>query len=152
MKVAPVIHPGSPGINPAHEAALPFGLVGFPEHRRMELVFLPEQLPFLWMRLHGPEPLHFIVIEPGGIIADYEPELFDEDAAALGLEAPEDAMVLNIVCLHRDRPHEATVNLIGPVIINRRTGVGKQVVLANHGRYSAHHPLVGETAACAAQA
>jgi flagellar assembly factor FliW len=31
---------------------------------------------------------------------------------------------------------------VGPVIINRRTGLAKQVVLANHTRYSARHPLV----------
>jgi flagellar assembly factor FliW len=151
MKVATATPPAALATVPANEVALPFGLVGFPNHRRMEFVYLPEQLPFLWMRLHGPEPLHFIVIEPAGCIADYEPELFDEDAAALGLTGPEDAMVLNIVCLRPDHPHEATVNLVGPVIINRRTGVGKQVVLANHGRYSAHHPLLGETAATAAQ-
>ena len=42
----------------------------------------------------------------------------------------------------RAQPPTATVNLVGPVIINRRTGLAKQVVLANHTRYSARHPLV----------
>jgi flagellar assembly factor FliW len=153
MKVATANLPASSPPTPANEVVLPFGLVGFPDHKRMELLYLPEQMPFLWMRLHGPEPLHFVVIEPRNILGDYELELFDEDAAAIGLTGPDDAMVLNIVCLRPGRPHEATVNLVGPVIINRRTGVGKQVVLANHGRYSAHHPLLGETAApSAAQA
>ncbi len=146
MKVVTAVPAASPPAA-ANEVSLPFGLVGFPDHKRMEIVYLPEQLPFLWIRLHGPEPLHFIVIEPAGIIADYEPEVFDEDAAALGLTSPDDAMVLNIVCLRQGRPHEATVNLVGPIVINRRTGVGKQVVLANHGRYSAHHLLLGESAA-----
>ncbi len=153
MKVATANPAPAPAPPAANEVSLPFGLVGFPDHKRMELVYLPEQLPFLWIRLHGPEPLHFIVIEPAGIIADYEPELFDEDAAALDLRAPDEAMVLNIVCLRPGRPHETTVNLVGPIVVNRRTGVGKQVVLANHGRYSAHHLLLGESAApVAAQA
>jgi flagellar assembly factor FliW len=78
---------------------------------------------------------------------DYEPEVFDEDAAALGLAGPEDALVLNIVCVQPGNPLDTTVNLVGPVIINRRTGIGKQVVLANHGRFSARHPLLGKTAA-----
>ena len=147
MKVATSTAPAFPATHPANEVALPYGLVGFPDHKRMELVYVPEQLPLLWMRLHGPEPLNFVVIEPAGIIADYEPELFDADATALGLTSPEDAMVLNIVCLRSGQPQEATVNLVGPVVINRRTGVGKQVVLANHGRYSAHHSLLGEPAA-----
>jgi flagellar assembly factor FliW len=153
MKVATANQPASAAPPPGNEIALPFGIVGFPDHKKMELVFVPEQLPFLWMRLHGPEPLHFVVIEPRNILGDYEPELFDEDAADLGLTSPDNAMVLNIVCLRQGRPLEATVNLVGPIIINRTTGVGKQVVLANHGRYSAHHPLIGETAArSAAQA
>jgi flagellar assembly factor FliW len=153
MKVATALPPEASGTSPANEVAMPFGLVGFPDHKRMELVYLPEQLPFLWMRLQGPSPLNFVVIEPGNIMNDYEPELFDEDAAALGLTSPEDALVLNIVCVEPDRALEATVNLIGPVIINRRTRVGKQVVLANHGRFSAHYPLLEKTAApSAAQA
>ena len=153
MKVATALPPEASGTSPANEVALPFGLIGFPEHKRMELVYLPEQLPFLWMRLHGPTPLHFVVIEPGRFLPDYEPELFDEDATALGLNGPEDALVIAIVCVQPGRSLEATVNLVGPVIINRRTGIGKQVVLANHGRFSAHHRLINETAApSAAQA
>jgi flagellar assembly factor FliW len=153
MKVATTLPPETSGATPANVVALPFGLVGFPDHQRMELVYLPEQLPFLWMRVYGPTPLHFVVIEPGNFLSDYEPELFDEDAAALGLSRPEDALVLNIVCVQPGNPLETTVNLVGPVIINRCTGIGKQVVLANHGRFSAHHPLLGKTKASpAAQA
>jgi flagellar assembly factor FliW len=153
MKVATALPPEASGASPASTVSLPFGLVGFAEHKQMELVYLPEQLPFLWMSLRGPTPLHFVVIEPGNILNDYEPELFDEDAAILGLTRPEDALVLNIVCVQPGRPLETTVNLVGPVVINRRTGVGKQVILANYGRFSAHHPLLGETpVAAAAQA
>jgi flagellar assembly factor FliW len=94
------------------------------------------------MRLHGPEILHFVVIEPGGIIPGYEPELFDEDALQLGLRDPGEAMILNIVTLKRRQPVEATVNLIGPVVVNRRTRTGRQLVISNYSRYSAHHPLV----------
>jgi flagellar assembly factor FliW len=31
--------------------------------------------------------------------------------------------------------------LKGPVVINRNTGVGKQVVIANAAQYSVQHPL-----------
>jgi flagellar assembly factor FliW len=121
---------------------LPQGLVGFPKHTMLEFLYQPDQLPFLWMRLHGPEPIHFVVIEPRGIIPDYELELFDEDTEFLGLNAPEEAAIFNIVTIYGRLPVEATVNLVGPVIVNRRTGLAKQVVLANHSRYSTHHPLI----------
>ena len=65
------------------ELHFPAGIVGFPEHRRGEVFHLPDQLPFQWLRLHGPDPLHFVVIDPSGVVADYAPELFDDDAHAL---------------------------------------------------------------------
>jgi flagellar assembly factor FliW len=121
---------------------LPNGLIGFPDHRHFELLYQPDQLPFRWLRLLGDEEVHFVVIEPGSVIPDYQPELFDEDASFLGIQDPSDALVLNIVTVTHSEPVTATVNLIGPIIINRRTGLAKQVVLSNHARYDARHPLV----------
>lgn len=121
---------------------LPQGLVGFPNHTEFELLFQEDQLPFRWLRLMGPDEIHFVVIEPGGIIPDYEPALFDEDATSLGIQDPGDALVINIVTVTHSAPVTATVNLIGPIIINRRTGLAKQVVIANHNQYNARHPLV----------
>ena len=123
--------------------ALPNGLIGFAEYRRAELLYLPEHLPFLWMKLSGPTgSVNFVVIEPGGIIPGYELEVFDNDAENLGLDDPSEVMVLNIVTLHASSPLEATVNLVGPIIVNRRTRVGRQLVIANYSQYSARHSLV----------
>lgn len=142
MKVLPEIYPTDIDTPPDNSLILPQGLIGFGDYRSAELLYMPDHLPFIWMRLHGPETLHFIVIEPGGIIPGYEPELFDEDALQLGLGDPGDALILNIVTLKRRQPVEATVNLIGPVVVNRRTRTGRQLVISNYSRYSAHHPLV----------
>ena len=75
--------------NPTDEFLLPQGLVGFPEYDRFSVIFQEEQLPFCWLRLMGAEDeLHFVVVEPGNVLPDYEPELFDEDAAYLELTEP----------------------------------------------------------------
>ncbi len=143
MKVlaeSPVIA-ASPEAPPAFELRFATGIVGFPDHRRGEIFHLPDQLPFQWLRLHGPAPLHFVVIDPCGIIPDYAPELFDDDAAALGITTAADALLFNIVTV-RDQPSAATVNLVGPIVVNRHTGAARQVVVANHSLFSARHPLV----------
>ena len=150
MKVLPEIYPTNLDAAPENQILLPHGIIGFGAYHRADLLYLPDHLPFLWMKLHGPETLQFIVIEPGGIIPGYEPELFDEDAEALDLRSTAEAMVLNIVTLQRQSPVEATVNLIGPVIVNRRTRLGRQLVISNYSRYSAHHPLVEQPQAPAA--
>jgi flagellar assembly factor FliW len=148
MKVSPDLSPTDLDSSQSRSFSLPEGLVGFEEYTSFELLSVPDQFPFLWMRLQGPQSIDFVVIEPGGIIADYELELFDEDAAQLGLTGPADALVLNIVTVRHGANATATVNLAGPVIVNRRTGLARQCILANYARFSAHHPLVAsETAA-----
>ena len=141
-----VLDENSPDLAPAGPPPLVLtfaaGLVGFPHHHRGEVFHIAEQLPFQWLRLHGPDPLHFVVIDPAGLVPDYNPELFDDDAAALGIASSADALVLNIVTVLGKEPATATVNLVGPVIINRHTGAARQVVIANHTRYQARHPLV----------
>ena len=128
---------------PVEEIQLPDGLVGFPDYQRFTVQYQEDQLPFCWLRLFGPaDELHFVVIEPGHVLPDYEPELFEEDAEWLELNDSSEALVLNIVTVVHGAQASATVNLTGPVIINRRTGKAKQVVLANHGNYNARHPLV----------
>ena len=143
MKVVPELFPTDLDTPPSNELELPQGLIGFANYKRAELLYLPDHLPFLWMKLHSAkDDLHFIVIEPGGIVPGYEPEIFDTDAEQLDLRDPAEAMILNIVTLRRQNPVEASVNLIGPVIVNRRTRIGRQLVISNYSRYSANHLLV----------
>lgn len=145
MKVSPDLYTSDLSASDSRAFQLPEGLVGFPEHRSFELLQVPDQEPFLWLHLQGPESIHFVVLEPNGIIPDYELELFDEDAQFLGIEDGSDAMVLNIVTVKPSHPEAATVNLTGPVIVNRKTGIAKQCILANYTRYSAHHRLMDPT-------
>ncbi len=145
MKVFPELYPTDFDTPPANELILPQGLIGFGAYKRAELLYLPDHLPFLWMKLSDPDTadqLHFIVIEPGGLVPGYEPEIFDSDVEHLGITTPAEAMILNIVTLIKQSPVEATVNLIGPLVVNRRTRVGRQLVISNYSRYSPQHPLL----------
>ncbi len=148
MKVLLEIVPESYDIPFANEIILPQGLIGFAAYKRADLLYVSDQLPFLWMKLTGgPEAIQFIVIEPGGVVGGYDPEIFDSDAEHLGIKEPSEAMVLNIVTLLHQQPVEATVNLVGPIVVNRRTRIGRQLVISNYSRYSAHHSLVENTRA-----
>ncbi|MGH7997053.1 MAG: flagellar assembly protein FliW [Opitutaceae bacterium] len=143
MKVLPEINPPDAECLGSNAFALPHGIIGFADYKRAELLYSSEHLPFLWMRLQGPAgTVNFVVIEPAGIVPGYELEIFDNDAEALDLGDPTQAMVLNIVTLRPEAPLEATANLIGPIVINRRTRVGRQLVIANYSKYSARHILV----------
>ena len=111
----------------------PQGLVGLPNAKVGTLQKMPEQEPFMWLSFEGlAEPINFLVIEPNGLVKDYGPELFDQDAAELEISASGDAFVLNIVTLRDTVPASASVNLTGPIIVNRRTLQAKQVVISNY--------------------
>jgi flagellar assembly factor FliW len=125
------------------EFSLPHGIVGFPAFTRAELLRDHDGHPFMRMKLHSAtECINFVVMEPGGFIPGYDPELFDDDAADLQIQNESDAMILTIITMRPGTPEEATVNLIGPIVVNRRTQVGRQLVIANYSLYRARHPLI----------
>ena len=126
------------------EVRLPMGLLGFEQIKDYLLVSKPAEDPFCWLQVKDNSSLAFVILDPFLAAPDYRPDIPPQDVDFLGLTAPEDAQLFNIVTLHG--PNRATVNLKGPVVLNRRTRVGKQVVLANASQYSVEHPLpLGQT-------
>lgn len=128
------------------EFELPDGLIGLVEAVRFELLINEEEAPFMWIRCADRHELGFIVVEPSQIVDDYDVEISDDDAAGLGILKAEDALVLNIVTLKDGTIESATVNLIGPIVINRHTLQGKQVIAMNYMKFSARHPLLADSA------
>lgn len=118
---------------------LPLGLLGFESMKRYVLLNEPGDGPFCWLQVINDPHLAFLVLSPFEVLPDYVMELADQDADFLGLKSAADALVYNIVTLHPDG--KATINLKGPIVLNRLTLTGKQVVLANAAAYSLQHPL-----------
>ena len=129
-----------------NEVSLPQGLFGFPDIRSMELVFDKEELPFMWLREQVQDGLAFVVLEPGGIVQNYAVEISDADIQILGISGSEDTMILNIVTISSEHPGKISLNLVGPIIVNRNTLVAKQCIINNHEQFSARHMIdVGDT-------
>lgn len=115
--------------------SFPDGLPGFPGSHRYVLVDAGDEEPaVLWWLQSVDEPeVAFLCAAPWPFFPDYAPELPDTEAEDLELTDPADALVLVLLTVHRDDPAgpSVTANLLGPVIVNRRTRVGRQVVLAD---------------------
>lgn len=118
---------------------LPLGLLGFEEIKRYVLLVNPEEAPFRWLQVLDDPNMAFIVVSPFEILPDYAPDISGEDVEFIGLKTAEDALVLNIVTLRAGG--KATMNLKGPVVINRHTLLGKQVVLNNAADYALQYAL-----------
>ena len=104
---------------------LPQGIFGFPDLRSCELIFNQDELPFMWLQEQQKGGLAFIVLEPIGFIPDYTVEIPDGDVAFLGIQSPEDVLILNIVTIDKDRPEQITANLVGPIINSPTTSISK---------------------------
>jgi len=135
-----------PSQTPPSQFRLPNGLIGIGELKEFEILAAPESKPLFIMRALEPQPITFVVMEPHDVIVGYQFTISDEDAAELDLtpggEAP---AILNIVTVESLDPQVVTVNLTAPILVNRKTGLGKQVVIENFDKYSTKHTLLGDT-------
>ena len=105
----------------------PEGLPAF-EHVK-EFVFLckPDTRPFFFMQSLNPPDLAFVCMDPFMIYFDYEPKIGDADVKRLHLERMEDALLISLVTVTKDMMN-ITANLQGPIVINIRASLGKQII------------------------
>jgi flagellar assembly factor FliW len=139
MKCAEPIEAEPSAVVRREAVQLPKGLLGFEAIKDYVLTFNPDEEPFAWLSVEGNASLAFVVMDPFLALAEYQPDIPQADVEFLKLQRPEDALVLGIVTLREHQP--PTVNLKGPIVINRRTQTGKQVIIANAAAYSVQHPL-----------
>ncbi|MGI6704574.1 MAG: flagellar assembly protein FliW [Clostridia bacterium] len=116
------------------------GLLGFEEIKKYILIDNPETGGiFKWLQAADrPEPA-FVVMNPYYICADYEFDIPNGTVNKLGIEKPEDIVVLTIVVVPEDIS-KMTTNLKAPLIINTRNNKAEQLVLEDD-RYSLKHPV-----------
>jgi flagellar assembly factor FliW len=122
------------------DITFPAGLPGFPNAHRFELApWGPAGSPFLLLSSTEESDVGFVVVPPWVFYPEYEFELDTGTAERLSLTAAEDAVVFTVVTL-RERPEDSTVNLLGPIVVNRFSHEAAQVVLPSAG-YSVRAPL-----------
>lgn len=114
------------------------GLVGFPDARRFVLV--GGDGGAFELRSLDDATADFVVVAPAPFFPDYAPMIDDATAERLELTTADDALVLLVVTLG-GRPQDATANLLAPLVVNRRTRQGAQVVL-NSQPYPLRAPLL----------
>ena len=117
------------------------GLPGFPGAHRFRLMPWGEETgPFSLLVSLDEEGLAFLVSTPDAFFPDYVPEIDGSTAQRLGILSPADAAVYVIVT-PGPTPRDATANLLGPLVVSRRTGLAAQVVLEST-RWEMRTPLV----------
>ena len=120
---------------------VPSGLFGFPGSKRYTLLEHKKGSPFLWLQSVDNGSLAFVLIDPLLVKADYEIQISPQDMNELQLaDAPDGIQTLVIVNVTPGERVGLTANLLGPIVINVKKKVGKQIILSD-SRYSLRHPI-----------
>ena len=139
MKCAEMIETETPVVARRDLVRMPNGMLGFEKIKDYILTTNPEEHPFAWLQVQDDTALAFVVIDPFVALPDYQPDIPQTDVEFLKLNQADDALLLAVVTIHDEQ--RATVNLKGPIVVNRHTHVAKQVIIANAAAYSINHPL-----------
>ena len=122
--------------------SFPKGLVGFPQLTNFRLFEPLDGYPLKFLQAVTAPEISFTCIDPVAVKSDYEVPLGEEEAEALALESPQEALVLTLVVIPED-PRGMTTNLAGPLVINVRTLTGFQIVL-NSDKFPLRYPILAQ--------
>jgi flagellar assembly factor FliW len=119
---------------------MPAGLLGFPTVTHYHIVDPDRECPLKWLQAQDKSPLAFVITDPYKFLPHYHVELTKLDLLDVQADTPSSLFLVAIVTLPRHTTPYPTVNLQGPLLVNRLNGWAKQLVLL-HESYHTHHPL-----------
>jgi len=115
------------------------GMLGFSEVTRFALINDELGEPFKWLQSLDDPSLAFVVVDPSRILPEYQFSVKREKVKAVEVKSVDDLTVLVIVTM-APNVLEVTVNLQGPIIINKHNRLAVQLVL-NDPQFSTRHAL-----------
>lgn len=118
------------------------GVIGFEEMKYYFLLDSKEGGPFYWLQAADNPELAFIVMNPRLFRPDYSLDIMESDLRAVGIHDMEDCLDFVILTVPED-PSKISANLMGPVIINRRTREARQAISLND-EYTTRHYILDE--------
>ena len=115
-------------------------IIGFEEAQFFVLIENDDNNIFRWLQSTQYPELAFPVSKASYFQIDYNFEIDDKTVEMLGFESIDDVLSLNIVNIPKGQPQKSTINLLAPVIINKRTKVAAQLIL-NGSEYLVKQPI-----------
>jgi len=107
----------------------PEGIIGF-KNIHDYFILDSREGPFYWLQAKKDPDLAFLLIDPRIFMEDYRLEVQESDLKSIGIEAEDDVLDFAIVTVPEDHA-KISANLMGPIVINRKTHQAKQVISTN---------------------
>lgn len=127
-------------INEAEIIRFSQGIPSFDEEQSFVLLPFSDNPGAFYILQSSQTPgLAFIVMDPFQFFPDYTAKLSDQTMETLDIEAESDVTLLVMLTL-KDTWETSSANLRGPVVINHKKQLGKQIIL-NDSDYHTRHAL-----------
>lgn len=125
-------------INEEDILTFPEGIPGFEDLKKYIIINNPdEENPFDWLQSVDNGDLAFVIINPFFVKPDYDIVIPESALEKLKIKDESDVALYSIVVVP-EKLEDMTVNLAGPIIINVRERLGKQIILDDN-RYITKH-------------
>ncbi|HSL05737.1 MAG TPA: flagellar assembly protein FliW [Nitrospiraceae bacterium] len=128
-------------MNVPAEALLTFpsGLLGFPDWTRYVMLDHDTDAPFKWLHCVEEASLAFVVIAPVLFNPNYQVTISPEARVEVEGSETDGLSLAVILTIPSDDPSAVTANLRGPLLMNPRTRLCKQLVLTED--YPTRYPV-----------
>lgn len=120
------------------------GIPSFLEEKEFYILPFAEEGPFFIMQSVQTPALAFVVVSPFDFFADYEVKLSNQVIETLKVDSQEDIAIFTTLTI-QEPFQNTTTNLQGPIVINDKKKLGKQVILAD-SPYKTKHLLTSQLA------
>ncbi len=127
---------GTVEVAPQDVITLPQGLIGFPALTRFAVLEPDQGSVFRWWQAVDAPDTGFVMLDPLLIAPDYDLRGIEVEWSELGAEDAGLRHVVVVVTVSGPSLDSVTLNLAAPIVLNRATRQGRQVVLPER-RYDA---------------
>ena len=130
---------GNLNVSPEALLTFPSGLLGFPEWTSYVMLDHDTNAPFKWLHCAEEASLAFVVIDPALFNKNYQVAISPEARGEVEGSETDELGLAVILTIPSDDPSAVTANLRGPLLMNPRTRLCKQLVLSED--YPTRYPV-----------
>lgn len=121
---------------------LPKGILGFSQLSKYVIIEKDEYEPFKWLQSVEESDVAFVIVDPTFFFSDYKLELHEKELEELNFQQMKELTPYVIVTVPPD-PSQMSADLLGPLVINFKKRIAKQVVMPD-SPYTTKHYILDE--------
>ncbi len=130
---------GTCDVRPDAVLTFPSGILGFPDCRRYVILDHDTDAPFKWLQSLDEPGLAFVILDPAYFHPEYDVQVPHEALLEVESKDNEELIVSVLLTIPSNDPTGITANLRGPLLMNPRTKLCKQLILSDS--YPTRFPL-----------